>query len=220
MENVDPKLVDQWQLPEMNNNATPSPNPNQNPNKGLIVLCAVLAGLLVLGAGIFVGTKFGTDSKQTVAANTSEQQGSEQQGTDNSKNTTAQKDTAEPATVTVIRTEVVTQPRAQAAGSDAMSISSDTIPCDGRGVLIVSSIIDTGQDVVAEANNVIAQYPNSRMLRPGACSSLRASVDGNSVYPVVIDYGFNTTTLCTAAARMGGNPRIMNKSADFSDPCK
>lgn len=214
MENVDPKLVDQWQLPEMNNSATPSPNPN--PNKGLIVLCAVLAGLLVLGVGIFVGTKFGTDSENTVAAATSEQQ-----GTDNSGTATAQQEAAEePATVTVIRTEVVTPPPAQSAGSDATSISSDSIPCDGRGVLIVSSIIDTGQDVVAEANNVIAKYPNSRMLRPGACSSLRASVDGNSVYPVVIDYGFNTTTLCTAAANLGGNPRIMNNSADFSDPCR
>lgn len=213
MENVDPKLVDQWQLPEMN---TITPSSNSNPNKGLIMLCAVLAGLLVLGVGIFVGTKFGADSENTVAAATSEQQ-----ETDNSSNATAQQDNAdEPATVTVIRTEVVAVPQAQSVGSDATSTSSGSIPCDGRGVLIVSSIIDTGQDIVAEANNVIAQYPNSRMLRPGACSSLRASVNGNSVYPVVIDYGFNTTTLCTAAASLGGNPRIMNNSADFTDPCK
>lgn len=94
-----------------------------------------------------------------------------------------------------------------------------SIACDGRGVLIVQSIIDTGQDIQAEAAPTLAMYPTAQVLTPGACSSLRASVDGNKVYAVVIDYGKDIAGLCSAAARIGGNPRIMNNDADFTSPC-
>ena len=94
-----------------------------------------------------------------------------------------------------------------------------TIPCDGRGVLIIHSIVDTGQDIAAEARNVLTANPGAQLLQPGACSSLRASVDGNDVYGIVIDYGFDTDRLCRAAASIGGNPRTMNNSGDFTSPC-
>lgn len=103
-------------------------------------------------------------------------------------------------TVTVTATAT---PEPQAEARTATQLSGATIPCDGRGVLIIHSIAN----------------PGAQLLQPGACSSLRASLDGNDVYGIVIDYGFDTDRLCRAAASIGGNPRTMNNSGDFTSPC-
>ncbi len=110
-------------------------------------------------------------------------------------------------------------PEPQAEARTATQLSGATIPCDGRGVLIIHSIVDTGQDIAAEARSVLTANPGAQLLQPGACSSLRASLDGNDVYGIVIDYGFDTDRLCRAAASIGGNPRTMNNSGDFTSPC-
>ena len=119
-------------------------------------------------------------------------------------------------TVTVTATAT---PEPQAEARTATQLSGATIPCDGRGVLIIHSIVDTGQDIAAEARSVLTANPGAQLLQPGACSSLRASLDGNDVYGIVIDYGFDTDRLCRAAASVGGNPRTMNNSGDFTSPC-
>lgn len=119
-------------------------------------------------------------------------------------------------TVTVTATAT---PEPQAEARTATQLSGATIPCDGRGVLIIHSIVDTGQDIAAEARSVLTTNPGAQLLQPGACSSLRASLDGNDVYGIVIDYGFDTDRLCRAAASIGGNPRTMNNSGDFTSPC-
>lgn len=119
---------------------------------------------------------------------------------------------------TVTVTETAT-PEPQAETRTAIQLSGATIPCDGRGVLIIHSIVDTGQDIAAEARSVLTANPGAQLLQPGACSSLRASLDGNDVYGIVIDYGFDTDRLCRAAASIGGNPRTMNNSGDFTSPC-
>ena len=119
---------------------------------------------------------------------------------------------------TVTVTETAT-PEPQAETRTATQLSGATIPCDGRGVLIIHSIVDTGQDIAAEARSVLTANPGAQLLQPGACSSLRASVDGNDVYGIVIDYGFDTDRLCRAAASIGGNPRTMNNNGDFTSPC-
>ena len=119
-------------------------------------------------------------------------------------------------TVTVPATAT---PEPQAEARTATQLSGATIPCDGRGVLIIHSIVDTGQDIAAEARSVLTANPGAQLLQPGACSSLRASLDGNDVYGIVIDYGFDTDRLCRAAASIGGNPRTMNNSGDFTSPC-
>lgn len=119
-------------------------------------------------------------------------------------------------TVTVIATAT---PEPQAEARTATQLSGATIPCDGRGVLIIHSIVDTGQDIGVEARSVLTANPGAQLLQPGACSSLRASLDGNDVYGIVIDYGFDTDRLCRAAASIGGNPRTMNNSGDFTSPC-
>ena len=115
---------------------------------------------------------------------------------------------------TVTVTETAT-PEPQAEARTATQLSDATIPCDGRGVLIIHSIVDTA----AEARSVLTANPGAQLLQPGACSSLRASLDGNDVYGIVIDYGFDTDRLCRAAASIGGNPRTMNNSGDFTSPC-
>lgn len=119
-------------------------------------------------------------------------------------------------TVTVTATAA---PEPQAETRTTTQLSGTTIPCDGRGVLIIHSIVDTGQDIAAEAKNVLTANPGAQLLQPGACSSLRASLDGNDVYGIVIDYGFDTDRLCRVAASIGGNPRTMNNSGDFTSPC-
>jgi len=119
-------------------------------------------------------------------------------------------------TITVIATAT---PEPQAEARTATQLSGATIPCDGRGVLIIHSIVDTGQDIGVEARSVLTANPGAQLLQPGACSSLRASLDGNDVYGIVIDYGFDTDRLCRAAASIGGNPRTMNNSGDFTSPC-
>jgi len=119
-------------------------------------------------------------------------------------------------TVTVTATAT---PEPQAEARTTTQLSGATIPCDGRGVLIIHSIVDTGQDIAAEARSVLTANPGAQLLQPGACSSLRASLDGNDVYGIVIDYGFDTDRLCRAAASVGGNPRTMNNSGDFTSPC-
>ena len=119
---------------------------------------------------------------------------------------------------TVTVTETAT-PEPQAEARTATQLSDATIPCDGRGVLIIHSIVDTGQDIAAEARSVLTANPGAQLLQPGACSSLRASLDGKDVSGIVLDYGFDTDRLCRAAASIGGNPRTMNNSGDFTSPC-
>ena len=88
--------------------------------------------------------------------------------------------------------------------------------CDGRNILIVHSVI--GGDPT-EVQNALEQYPGSYYIDPGQCSSLRASVGGQKVVPVYLDFGSDEAGMCNAKARLGGNARTLNNVADFSDPC-
>lgn len=211
MKSVNPDLIDQWKLPDSQNTDTAAKT-----RKHVIIICAVIALLLAIGVGWVVGNKTKTSDSAVPAVVTSAQ-GSSAVSQSNNFNP-QQSATPEPATVTVVQTEVVIQQ--QPAQVDQQSLLGTSIQCDGRGVLIVSSIIDTGQDIATEASNVIAKYPGAKMLKPGACSSLRASTDGNDVYAIVLDYGFDTSALCAAEARLGGNPRTMNNSGNFASPCE
>ncbi len=209
MDPVDPGLVDKWKLPE------PAPQkPNLNKNLiAVIAACALLVFMVSAVLGIRLLSNNGDEEPTPVAAPTTTTQTSTPVSSTKPQTPTATSTPApETETVTIVETVVATAtPQATTTGG--------SIPCDGRGVLIVYSVIDTGQDIAAEASGVIAQYPGARMLAPGACSSLRASVNGNAVYAIVLDYGFDTPLLCTAAAEIGGNPRTMNTSGDFTSPC-
>lgn len=91
--------------------------------------------------------------------------------------------------------------------------------CDGRGVLIIESVIDDGTGAAqARIDELLATHPGSTSYQPGACPSLRAAVDGQSIYPVVIDYGFNFDDLCGAFYAAGGDPSVRNARLLTNEP--
>lgn len=88
--------------------------------------------------------------------------------------------------------------------------------CDGRNILIVTSVVGAGQSGI---DNALSQYPGSYYTEPGHCSSLRGSLDGQAVYPIYYDFGSDVSAMCSAKAQKGGNARTLNNNGDFTDPC-
>lgn len=97
--------------------------------------------------------------------------------------------------------------------------------CDGRGILIVDSIVATGSrdDTMRRiAFEALAADPTGKTREytfPGQCPSLRAQVDGNDIYPVYLDFGTDFNALCAAKAQYGGNARVLSNREEFVDPC-
>ena len=95
--------------------------------------------------------------------------------------------------------------------------------CDGRGILILDSVIGEGD--VGQTHSQIAfgvAYMgdgNAEFTYPGQCASLRKQVDGQNIYPIYMDFGHDTTALCAAKANYGGNARLLNNSGEYVDPC-
>lgn len=108
----------------------------------------------------------------------------------------------------------------------AQPSTTSTAPyCDGRGVLIIESVLDDGTGAAqTRIEELLRAHPGSTWYQPGACPSLRASVDGQAIYPVVIDYGTNYEGLCSAYYAAGGDPsvrnaRLLNNTAEAQSPC-
>lgn len=101
------------------------------------------------------------------------------------------------------------------------SVAGLSLPeCDGRGILIVESVqVEHGINPQTMVNEGLARHPGAQATEPGQCSSLRASHDGATVYPIYYDHGFDEAALCADKAARGGNARTLNDDADFSDPC-
>lgn len=99
------------------------------------------------------------------------------------------------------------------------TVTASRPSCDGRGVLIVQSVIDVGGNVQSELAAALDAYPDAEFSESGACASLRPSVNGQQVYAVWIDYGQNISGLCSAAAGTDLNARILKNEADYSSPC-
>ncbi|MEJ4099259.1 hypothetical protein V5S96_02635 [Corynebacterium mastitidis] len=99
--------------------------------------------------------------------------------------------------------------------------SSQTIACDDRYILIVQSVIDSGNEEAtrAEIASALNAHSGSVFTAPGNCPSLRASVNGNDIYPIYLDFGDDMQAACRAKAVRGGNVRTLNTEGDFSDPC-
>lgn len=91
--------------------------------------------------------------------------------------------------------------------------------CDGRYILIVESALIDGPEPYTETSRVQDKYPGSKILHGGACSSLRETVDGKSVYAIYYDAGYSVDKVCSLKAQYGGNARSLNDNGDFSDPC-
>ncbi|MDY5839270.1 MAG: hypothetical protein SPJ78_00905 [Corynebacterium camporealensis] len=92
--------------------------------------------------------------------------------------------------------------------------------CDDTPVLIVESVLDdgSGNQAAQRIPEVMNIYPGTVFYTPGACPSLRASVDGQDVYAVAREYD-DTAALCDAWAAQGGNARLLNGDTSYSSPC-
>lgn len=91
--------------------------------------------------------------------------------------------------------------------------------CDGRYILIVESALIDGPEPYTETSRIQDKYPGSKILYGGACSSLRQTVDGKSVYAIYYDADYSVDKVCSLKAQYGGNARSLNDDGDFSDPC-
>lgn len=91
--------------------------------------------------------------------------------------------------------------------------------CDGRYILIIESALIDGPEPYTETSRIQNKYPGSKILYGGACSSLRETVDGKSVYAIYYDAGYSVDKVCSLKAQYGGNARSLNNDGDFSDPC-
>ena len=99
-------------------------------------------------------------------------------------------------------------------------IQASSPACDGRGILIVNSVVEQpGVSTEQQLTDALNAVPGTEYTLPGQCSSLRASLEGAAVYPVYIDYGSDRQALCAGKARYGGNARTLNTVGDFHDPC-
>ena len=75
------------------------------------------------------------------------------------------------------------------------------------------------QTLESEIGEAMAHDADLEFTLPGQCSSLRASVDGQDVYPIYYDFGLDEQAMCEAKAVHGGTARTLNTSAHYSDPC-
>ncbi|MGV0345715.1 hypothetical protein [Corynebacterium coyleae] len=95
--------------------------------------------------------------------------------------------------------------------------------CDGRGILILDSVIADG-DIGSTHSKLAFDIAylgdgNAEFTYPGHCPSLRAQVDGNDIYPVYLDFGHDTDALCAAKKDYGGNARVLSDREEYLDPC-
>ena len=103
-------------------------------------------------------------------------------------------------------------------GSGTVRASSPA--CDSRGILILESVVvQSGVDTEGAIADALATYPGSEFTTPGACPSLRAQLNGADIYAVYVDYGSDTSGLCSAAASTGGNARILSNRNEYVSPC-
>ena len=102
--------------------------------------------------------------------------------------------------------------------SSGRLVTASAPPCDGRGILIVESYIES-PDPQSGIAALLDRHPGAEFMTPGQCPSLRAEVGGARVYPVYIDHGHNTAALCRDKQARGGNARVLSPTAGYTDPC-
>lgn len=92
---------------------------------------------------------------------------------------------------------------ATSTGDLGLSVPMSTPPCDGRGIVILSSITTPGR-YAEGVSRALAQFPGSSYLRTDmACSSLKPRYNGNPIYAVYRPGGRTREELCSAVAAAG-----------------
>lgn len=225
----------------------PTPEPWQPPKKrrtGVIVTAAAVAVLVIGGAAAGGWYLFQDDEDGdalagpafTTAAESA--QDTAQDGTDTASSVTTVTVTAssdadedDDGADAVSRDSGIdgsgAEPRepgnSSRSGSSGTSTTGDRgsrgLACDGRGVLVVGSVMSNSPSFDQELSATVGKNPGSVVLDPGTCASLRSEVDGAQVYAVVVDYGQDVSGLCAAEAAGGGYSRVLDNQASYRSPC-
>lgn len=205
-------------------------NSQENKTIYIAIAVAVLALIALVGGSILAmrmlgGAKENAQSQlaplaEAPATESTAQESAEPKSSDNSKSRVT-----EAATLTKTVEQTVTQQYTAPAPTKSnpglpAGFNPATVACDGHGVLIVDSVVaGSPEEALPQLERSVAAYPGAEYYNPGICPSVRGEVAEGKVYPVAIDYGFDTDALCSAASRLGGNPRIMSNRAEFLSPC-
>ena len=205
-------------------------NSQENKTIYIAIAVAVLALIALVGGSVLAmrmlgGAKENAQSQlapfaEAPATESTAQESAEPESSDNSKSKVT-----EAATMTKTVEQTVTQEYTAPATKDPSSdlpagFNPSAVACDGHGVLIVDSVVaGSPEEALPQLERSVAAYPGAEYYNPGICPSVRGEVAEGKVYPVAIDYGFDTDALCSAASRLGGNPRIMSNRAEFLSPC-
>ncbi|WP_027019944.1 hypothetical protein [Corynebacterium sputi] len=109
---------------------------------------------------------------------------------------------------------------------DGTDICGQPIECDGRGILILESVmVGEGIDISSTIGNSVDKWSRTvsgetvHFTNPGRCPSLRASLGNEDIYPVFVDYGFDTSRLCQGLSTYGGNARTVSDRVEYLSPC-
>ncbi|WP_414120933.1 hypothetical protein [Corynebacterium nuruki] len=189
----------------------------------LIAGAVVLVGAVAVGGGWII---LGGDGDGDVTAVPGFKTAPTTTGADDADGVDGEE--AEPTADEVVVTETVTvqpeKPRAAPPSpvepeAPARRSSGGGVTCDGRGVLIVNSVMGNSPGFDQEVGTALSQNPGALVLGPDTCPSLRSSVDGTSVTAIVIDYGDDLSSLCAAEAQGRGNARLLNSDTSYSSPC-
>lgn len=194
-----------------------TPGGRQSPWVTVGIIAGVVGILVLVAALVLALTLWSARSgEDTTAADdaalelTSVQRPPESEQASETSTPVATQDT-ETVTVTAEQAEIHTQPESE---------PDDGLACDGRGVLIVSSVMGNSPTFRSEVDGAVAANPGAVLLEPGHCPSLRAGVDATTVHPVVVDYGDDREALCAAAAATpGSNARLLDGDTSYSSPC-
>lgn len=205
-------------------------NSQENKTIYIAIAVAVLALIALVGGSVLAmrvlgGAKENAQSQlaplaEAPATESTAQESAEPKSSDNSKSKVT-----EAATLTKTVEQTVTQQYTAPAPTKSnpglpAGFNPATVACDGHGVLIVDSVVaGSPEEALPQLERSVAAYPGAEYYNPGICPSVRGEVAEGKVYPVAIDYGFDTDALCSAASRLGGNPRIMSNRAEFLSPC-
>ncbi|HAT1151330.1 TPA: hypothetical protein I8V91_000026 [Corynebacterium striatum] len=205
-------------------------NSQENKTIYIAIAVAVLALIALVGGSVLAmrmlgGAKENAQSQlaplaEAPATESTAQESAEPKSSDNSKSKVT-----EAATLTKTVEQTVTQQYTAPAPTKSnpglpAGFNPATVACDGHGVLIVDSVVaGSPEEALPQIQRSVANNPGAEYYNPGICPSLRGEVAEGKVYPVVIDYGFDTDALCYAASHLGGNPRILSTRAESLSPC-
>jgi len=189
-----------------------------------LLIPGALIGLVVVG--ISISNTGGRDSTQPTAATTASVESGE-----------ARTITAAPETETVTETVISPSPQTRQAGPTGtppksrepvnpvpagdlgLSVPMRNPPCDGRGIVILTSITTPGQ-YAKGVIGALARFPGASYLRTDlTCPSLRARSDeGNPIYAVYRFGGWTLEQLCAAvrAAGSGAYGKVLDYTTDPS----